>query len=139
MKSWKWSIGEPYYKSSRKKPSTDVTNEEIYDRDPGISYDTRDNAINQSLNDDPFLIQDTELLNITNSIFSRHQNPSGTSREDIDNKMANRELVVQRGINPFLQTSYVNDIVAHDIFLKPISTSLEKVKNNSTEGNENNR
>lgn len=115
-KSWKWSTGEPYYKSARKIKQ---------DLQSTLEYDTQQNAINQSLAD---YNQDNDLINITNSMFSRNQNPSGTRREDIDYKMADREMITQRGVNPFLQTSYVNDIVTRDMFLKPINTTQEKIK-----------
>jgi hypothetical protein len=62
-------------------------------------------------------------------MFSRNQNPSGTRREDIDTKMSDRKMIAQRGVNPFLQTSYVNDIVARDMFLKPINTTQGRTKN----------
>ena len=55
---------------------------------------------------------------------------SNNRREDLDNKMADRELVLQRGANPFLQqSSYVNDIVVRDMFLKPVNTTQGRVKN----------
>ena len=81
-------------------------NQEVdYDYD----YDSQKNAINQSLGDDTFFNQDQDLLNITNSMFSRNQTNIGSKREDIDTKIAGREMISQRGVNPFLQTSYVND------------------------------
>ena len=115
-KSWKWSNGETYYKSPRQK-ETDIRQEQC--------YDSQKNAINQSLAD---YNQDSDLISITNSMFSRNQNPNGTRREDIDYKMADREMITQRGVNPFLQTSYVNDIVTRDMFLKPINTTQGKTK-----------
>lgn len=122
-KEWKWSTGEPYYKSAR----TERNNKNEIRTD--LNYDTRINAINQSLDDDPFLNNsDSDLISITNSVFSRNQNPSGTRREDIDFKMSDRELIAQRGVNPYLQTSYVNDVVAQDMFLKPINTTFERTK-----------
>ena len=114
--SWKWSTGEAYYKSPRpeKQQNTDTNS---------LEYDSQRNAINQSLAD---YSQDSDLIDITNSMFSRNQNLSGTRREDIDIKMSDRELISQRGVNPFLQTSYVNDIVTRDMFLKPINTTQGK-------------
>ena len=52
-------------------------------------------------------------------------------REELDNRVADRELVQQRGANPFLtsQSTYVNDIIVRDMFLKPINTSQDKIKN----------
>ena len=116
--TWKWSTGEAYYKSARPEK-----NEKL---DQG--YDSQINAINQSLADDSFFNQDSDLLNITNSMFSRNQTANETRREDIDTKMADRELLAQRGVNPFLQTSYVNDIVTRDMYLKPVNTTHGREK-----------
>ena len=108
MYHWKWSISEPYYKSAR--PERDTREKHV------TEYDTQQSAINQSLCED-----------IPNS---HNMEISGNRREDLDNKMADRELVLQRGANPFLQqSSYVNDIVVRDMFLKPINTTQGRVKN----------
>lgn len=123
-KSWKWSNGEVYYKSARKEQLQQYKEQ---------LYDTQQNAINQSLSDESFFNQDSDLINITNSMFSRNQNVSGTRREDLDTKIADREMIAQRGVNPFLQTSYVNDVVARDMFLKPINTTFERLKEKSKE------
>ena len=101
---WKWSISEPYYKSARREVKVEQEHK--------ISeYDTQLNAINQSLSDD--------------------LEPSNNVREELDNRAAGRELVQQRGANPFLtqQSSYVNDIVVRDMFLKPINTTQGRTKN----------
>jgi hypothetical protein len=124
--TWKWSTGEAYYKSARPEK-----NEQQQQQDVG--YDSQINAINQSLADDSFFNQDSDLINITNSMFSRNQNASGTRREDLDTKIADREMISQRGVNPFLQTSYVNDVLARDMFLKPINTTFERSKEKSKE------
>ena len=122
--TWKWSTGEAYYKSARQEKD---------ERQQDIGYDSQQNAINQSLADESFFNQDSDLINITNSVFSRNQNQSGTRREDLDLKIADREMIAQRGVNPFLQTSYVNDVVARDMFLKPINTTFERSKEKSKE------
>ena len=84
---------------------------------------------------DTFFNQDTDLIDITNSMFSRNQNSSGTRRETLDTKMADRQMIAQRGVNPFLQSSYVNDIVTRDMFLKPINTTQGRAKENNNEDN----
>ena len=122
---WKWSIGEPYYKSERTPPVSTQEQEQ--------EYDSRTNAINQSLADDSFFNQDSSLINITNTMFSRNQNANETRREDLDTKISDREMIAQRGVNPFLQTSYVNDVVARDMFLKPLNTTFERSKEQSKE------
>jgi hypothetical protein len=103
---WKWSIGEAYYKSARKPKQLTPTIEE---------YDTQQSAIQQSLNDDQFT-------------------SSSNRRETLDNKMSDREMIGQRGANPFLQqSSYVNDVVVRDMFLKPINTTQGRSKEGEEE------
>lgn len=98
---WKWTLGIPYYQSARpeKQKETHVT-----------EINTQQSAISQSF------IEGFETTN---------------KREELDNRVADRELVQQRGANPFLasQSSYVNDIIVRDMFLKPINTSQDKIKN----------
>jgi hypothetical protein len=131
MNTWKWSTGEAYYKSAR--PDKPEKQEKQEKQSIEYEYDSQTNAINQSLADDSFFNQDSDLMNITNSMFSRNQNSSGTRRESIDTKMADREMLAQRGVNPFLQSSYVNDIVTRDMFLKPINTTQGRAKENNNE------
>jgi hypothetical protein len=131
MNTWKWSTGEAYYKSAR--PEKQEKQQEKQNIE--YEYDSQTNAINQSLADDTFFNQDSDLIDITNSMFSRNQNSSGTRRETLDTKMADRQMIAQRGVNPFLQSSYVNDIVTRDMFLKPINTTQGRAKENSNEEN----
>jgi hypothetical protein len=106
MYHWKWSLGEPYYKSARLEKEVSNSSETVSE------YDTQQSAINQSLEED------------------LSSNSNNSKREELDNKMADRELVLQRGSNPFLQqSSYVNDIVVRDMFLKPVNTTQGRVKN----------
>jgi hypothetical protein len=126
MNTWKWSKGEPYYKSAR-------TNKNEKKVDDELDFDTQQNAIRQSLEQNTFFNQDTDMMSITNSMFSRHGNETVTRREDLDTKIAGREMVSQRGVNPFLQTSYVNDIVTRDMFLKPMNTTQGRTKNTDPE------
>ena len=101
---WKWSVDEPYYRSSPREK----TNVSEPANDANV-YDSQQNAINQSLEFESTV--------------------SSNMREEIDDKMAGRELVLQRGANPFMQqTSYVNDIVVRDMFLKPINTTQGRNK-----------
>lgn len=100
---WKWTLGIPYYQSARseKQVDSEICVQEL---------DTQQSAINQSF---------VEGFEPTNK------------REELDNRAADRELVQQRGANPFLtsQSTYVNDIIVRDMFLKPINTSQDKIKN----------
>ena len=49
-------------------------------------------------------------------------------REDTYNRMAEREMVGQIGMNPFMQRNYLEDVIVQENFLKPVSTSLEREK-----------
>ena len=118
MNHWKWSKGEPYYKSIRETKELKEIKENTQQ---AIVYDSPQNAINQSLAEDSIFNQD-----LTNPMFSFNRN---SNREDIDNQMADREMITQRGVNPFLQTSYVNDIVTRDMFLKPLNTTQGRTNN----------
>lgn len=125
MYHWRWSNGETYYKSAREiNKSKDRENPE-----EEFVYDSRQNAINQSLADNINSSSESDMIDITNSMFSRSQNETNNRREHLDDKLANREMLFQRGVNPFLnQTSYVNDVVIRDMFLKPACTTHEKIK-----------
>jgi hypothetical protein len=49
-------------------------------------------------------------------------------REELGNKLADRDMVQQIGFNPFLgQTNYVDDVSIRDQFLKPINTTQDNV------------
>jgi hypothetical protein len=121
---WKWSVGEPYYKSPRKDKDRDTnTNKNTANTDYGyeegdqttqqLSFDSGQNAIAQSL----------AFTDINELSYSRNSD-NENKREYLDNKISDRELIGQRGTNPFsMQTSYVNDVVTRDMFLKPINTT----------------
>ena len=132
---WKWSKGETYYKSPRKESKESKEIKEIkektntasdYGYEEGeqttqeITYDSAQNAIAQSL-------AFTDINDLPN--FLRNGD-NENKREYLDNKISDRELMGQRGTNPFsLQTSYVNDVVTRDMFLKPINTTQGRTKN----------
>ena len=49
-------------------------------------------------------------------------------REECADKIASRDMVFQRGINPFATDSdYVKDIAAQDAFLTPMNTTLGRL------------
>ena len=139
MNYWKWSNGETYYQSAR-KPSIkeSATNN-------NINYDTKINAIEQSLAEDMptgFGFNDFNGLSnelsdelsygLSNGLSNNNNSFSNieSKRESLDNKMSDRELISQRGTNPYsMQTSYVNDVVTRDMFLKPINTTQGRTKN----------
>ena len=110
MNYWKWSNGEPYNKSIRQQKV--------------LQHSSKD-AIQTSLDDDIFFTMDSNAI---------RENARGedSMREELDSKLADRELISQRGVNPFSQTSYVNDITARDMFLKPVNTTQGRSKQTET-------
>jgi hypothetical protein len=121
---WKWTKGEPYERSRRifKEPEQ-IDNEKFNKEIEKSAYST-------SLNHDEYT---WDILN---------QNSSGNGfkvsnkREDLDLKIADRELIQQIGGNPFLSdTNYVDDIAIRDNFLKPVNTTQGRTKNTNNENN----
>ena len=114
--------GVPYYKSGKKI----VEESKVQQIDVIDEVEINKNAINQSINGFEFELENGfEFDNLPT--FSRNDNPSSFSREELDSKISDRELVFQRGINPYMpNNNYTNDVVARDIFLKPQNTTSEK-------------
>ncbi len=108
---WKWTKGEPYERSRRLKHVQELDNKQF-------SKDMDSAAYSSSLNHDE---NTWELLNQTaaNAGFK-----VSNKREELDSKIANRDMIQQIGFNPFLgQTNYADDIAIRDQFLKPINTT----------------
>jgi len=105
---WKWTSGEVYARSKRPPPknslvpkSEDYTNN--YGVDANFSQEIEQAAYTTALNHDE---STWDILNQT-SVF-RNTN----KREDMDFKIADREMMQQRGANPFNPGSnYANDVV----------------------------
>lgn len=106
---WKWTNGDKYERSARKPPSTKT-------------LEIEKTAIQQSL-----LSEDDQwIMNQEGELFILDKEKSLNKREDTYNRMAEREMIGQIGMNPFSNNNYVNDVMAQDNFLKPVSTSFEK-------------
>ena len=126
---WKWTKGEPYERSRRLKHVQELENKEF-------SKEMDTSAYTSSLNYDE---NTWELLNqnAASSGFTPlnlqgqqlpindiHQFKISNKREELDTKIADRDMVQQIGFNPFLgESSYVNDVSIRDQFLKPINTT----------------
>ena len=129
LNEWKWTRGEPYERSRR--PIKQQSNHNTIDNsdipDEQFTYEIAQSAYTTSLNHDE---NTWDILN--QSIYNQGYRQSN-KREDLDNKIATREMVQQIGFNPFLnQTAYVDDISVCDQFLKPINTTQDRVKNEET-------
>ena len=116
---WKWSNGVSYKKSKR-IIKNDTTEEYVEDQDELFTRKVEESAYSTSLN------HDENTWDILNQGFLKQSN----KREDLDDKIANRELVQQKGFNPFLnESNYVQDISNSDMYLKPVNTTQEREKN----------
>ena len=107
----KWTDGQPYERSRRMKDQIQIENEEF-------SKKIETTAYTSSLN------HDENTWEILNKSLSGSGFKVSNKREELGDKLANREMVQQIGFNPFLgQTNYVDDISIRDQFLKPVNTT----------------
>jgi hypothetical protein len=121
---WKWSNGISYKKSKRLSKNEIIEEEPIEYQDEIFSKKIEESAYSSSLN------HDENTWDILNQGLYNGFTQSNNKREALDNKIADRELVQQKGFNPFLNDSnYVQDISNSDMYLKPVNTTLEREKN----------
>ena len=118
---WKWTKGEPYERSRR-----------IFKQQEEKDNDKFNKEIEQSAYATS-LHHDENTWDILNQTLSGNGFKVSNKREEIDTKMADRDMIQQIGNNPFLsETNYVNDVSIRDQFLKPINTAGDRVKNNDS-------
>ena len=116
---WKWTKGEPYERSRRQQNNINTEEDNTYIKK------IEESAYSSSLNHDE---NTWDILN--QSIYDGFKREN--KREELDFKIADRELVQQIGFNPFLgSTNYLQDIEVRDQFLKPMNTTQEKMKTTS--------
>ena len=119
---WKWTQGEPYQKSARKiikKQQQQFETQINYDDNP---QQTSNIALQQAL------LSENDVWSLEEQqVFVNPDKPMN-KRENTYNKMAEREMMGQIGMNPFMQRNYLEDVMVQENFLKPISTSLEREK-----------
>jgi hypothetical protein len=114
---WKWTKGEPYERSRRLKQVVEIENQQF-------SKEVEKDAYTSALN------HDENTWDILNQSFSGSGFKVSNKREELDTKIADRQLVQQRGFNPFLgENDYVNDVTVRDQFLKPMNTTSDRVSN----------
>jgi len=120
---WKWSNGISYKKSKRPNKNNITEEENIEEQDEIFSKKIEESAYSSSLNHDE---NTWDILN--QGLYNGFT--QSNKREALDNKISDRELVQQKGFNPFLSDSnYVQDISNSDMYLKPVNTTLEREKN----------
>ena len=122
---WKWSKGEPYERSRRyihkdKTHETDTNDskESSPQLDASIQQNQHMDAYTSSLN------YDENTWDILNQHIAQNGFKISNKREELDTKIADRQLIQQRGFNPFLtENSYVEDVSIRDQYLKPTNTT----------------
>ena len=124
---WKWTYGDPYPKSIRKqfiKESESNKDRNLDDEIPLETYGKEEESYGAY---SASLYHDENTWDILNQSIYQQNFRQSNRREDLDDKMANRELIQQIGYNPFLnQTNYVDDISIRDQYLKPQNSSKEE-------------
>ena len=125
---WKWTKGEPYERSRRKHNT--YNNDNVDNNNDNIGVDTSKtnkeiefSAYSSSLN------YDENTWDILNQEVANGGFKSSNKREDLDVKIADRQLVQQRGFNPFLsENEYADDVSIRDQYLKPQNTTQDLPK-----------
>ena len=136
---WKWSIGDGDHmerslrKNAKVYPEFNNENPDDTQRQtqPVTDEHIESMAYTQSMQCDSTNWSDTNDI-----MFLEHQFKlaSNNKREESYNKMAEREMVSQVGLNPFLhqnteaqtQNTYIQDVINRDLFMKPVNTNIEK-------------
>jgi hypothetical protein len=121
---WKWTKGEPYERSRRRYNNDQNNEEELLTESNQISKELEISAYSSSLN------YDENTWDILNQEAASNGFKLSNKREDLDLKIADRQLVQQRGFNPFLsENNYVDDVATRDNYLKPQNTTNDYQKN----------
>ena len=121
---WKWTKGEPYERSRRRYNNDQTKEEELLMESNQMNKEHEKSAYSSSLN------YDENTWDILNQEVASNGFKLSNKREDLDFKIADRQLVQQRGFNPFLsENNYVDDVATRDNYLKPQNTTNDYPKN----------
>jgi hypothetical protein len=129
---WKWTHGGSYVRSKRQyNARNDNAN-----NDNNINHDVNDAKFNKEIEKSAYttaLNHDENTWDILNNIQSQGQKFEDfrqvNKREDTDKKLAERDLMCQVSMNPYLTTNnYLNDVANRDTFLKPQATNWDREK-----------
>jgi len=126
---WKWTKGEPYERSRRRYNNNQNNEqlsgeEELFAESNQMNKEHEISAYSSSLN------YDENTWDILNQEVASNGFKLSNKREDLDLKIADRQLIQQRGFNPFLsENNYVDDVTIRDNYLKPQNTTNDYQKN----------
>ena len=120
---WKWTQGERYEKSARRQQGNEMQ---------FANYDD-ESKHNSQIAFQQALLSENDVWSLEEQqVFVNPDKPMN-KREDTYNRMAEREMVGQIGMNPFMNRNYLEDVMVQENFLKPISTTVEKEHNAGSE------
>ena len=126
---WKWSNGEKAERTPRSLPSQkraqNTENEHDYN-----SYEVQDESqvVNRCLFNAEEMLGLREIMDQGQQQLMNEFQRQPNKREDTYTRMAEREMVCQRGMNPFLSNNnnnYMTDLMNQETYLKPKSTHIE--------------
>ena len=130
---WKWTHGGPYLRSKRQYNSNNTSN-----NGDDINHAVNEAKFNKEIENSAYttaLNHDENTWDILNNIQSQEQSQNlqdfrqVNKREDTDKKLAERDLMCQVSMNPYLTTNnYLNDVSNRDTFLKPQATNWDREK-----------
>ena len=128
---WKWSNGEVCQRSPRVQRV--VNQEQMQQTQTMQQMETATSTKHIDFNaHQQSLLSENDIWNMDGVQFIQEDKPLN-KREDTYNKMSEREMVSQIGQNPFLPGGdYLNGVMVHEQYLKPLSTSVEKEKEKET-------
>ena len=97
MFTWKWSTGISYKKSER-----------IREKKRQVIDET-----------------DIFINAIPNAAQNDHYTRTSTKREEQNDKLSSRQMVIQKNINPFMETAnYIEDLKKEAEFLRPKDSNI---------------
>ena len=126
MMEWKWTYGGSYEKSCRLQKQQ----QQQQQQQPNQNSDSVQNNIAQMAQHQS-LLSENDIWSLDDPMNIMGDKPLN-KREDTYNKMSEREMIGQIGMNPFSNSNYINDVMVQENFLKPVSTSSGR-ENQSSE------
>lgn len=113
-REWKWSKGENYEKSGKRPKDVEMNDQ---------------NVVNVCLNQEPIY----EIPNQgNNQVIDISKIPKGFIHKENklngqNEKLSSRHMIVQKGINPFVNTeNYVDHLNTETSFLRPKNSNFSK-------------
>ena len=132
---WKWSNGDKAERTPRPPPIQNRTRKiEVENEYNGYEVQDENQVVNRCLFNAEEMLGSRDIMDQGQQQLMNEFQRQPNKREDTYNRMAEREMVGQRGMNPFFSqndnnnSGYIEDLMNQEQFMKPISTSMEREK-----------